>query len=311
MISLANTREPIVLENRQGSRPSYEGAGARFDQVIRLCRKAGFRKVTLGGDTDFTQAEYLDEWDEDGVFFIFGIDARKDLVVDAELLPDRDWKRLVRRPKYTVKTEPRDRPENVKEGIVREREFENIRLLSEEVAEFAHQPGKCKQPYRVVVVRKNLSVEKGEAVLFPDVRHFFYITNRRDLSASEVVFRANRRCEQENLIEQLKNGVRALHAPVSTMHSNWAYMVMASLAWTLKAWFGLLLPETGRWAEKYKTEKERVVRMEFRTFRDAFVRIPAQIIRQGRKIIYRLLAWRPELPIFFRVVDRLHGRLHC
>jgi hypothetical protein len=51
------------------------------------------------------------------------------------------------------------------------------------------------------------------------------------------VFRANDRCNQENLIEQLKNGVHALRMPVSTLVSNWAYMVMASLAWTLKAWF--------------------------------------------------------------------------
>lgn len=311
LISLKNTREPLVVENRVGSRPSHEGAGARFDQAIGLCRKAGFRKVTLRGDTDFTQAGYLDDWDEEGVFFIFGIDAREDLVLDAELLPDRAWKRLVRRPKYTVQTEPRERPEKVKEKIVRERGFENIRLVSEEVAEFEHQPGPCQKPYRVVVVRKNLSVEKGEAVLFDDVRYFFYITNRRDLSDRDVVFQANDRCEQENLIEQLKNSVRALHALVSTLHSNWAYMVMASLAWTLKAWFGLLLPETGRWADKYKTEKERVIRMEFRTFLDAFLHIPAQIIRQGRKIIYRLLAWRPQMPIFFRLVDRLHGRLLC
>ncbi len=311
VISLANTREPIVLENREGNRPSAEGAGARFDQAIRICRKGGFRKVLLRGDTDFTQAEYLDDWDADGVWFIFGIDAQPNLVVEADLLPDAAWKRLVRRPKYTVKTEPREKPEKVKEGIVKEREFENIRLLSEDVAEFDYKPGKCKKTFRVVAVRKNLSVEKGEAVLFDDIRYFFYITNRRDLSKAEVVFQANNRCEQENLIEQLKREVRALHAPVNTLHSNWAYMVMASLAWSLKAWFGLLLPETGRWSEKYKAEKERVVRMEFRTFLAAFVRIPAQIIRQGRKIIYRLLGWRPELPIFFRAIDRLAHPLRC
>ena len=97
-------------------------------------------------------------------------------------------------------------------------------------------------------MRKNLSVEKGEKVLFDDVRYFFYITNDRARSASEVVFCANDRCDQENLIAQLSGGVRALAAPVDTLTSNWAYMVMASLAWTLKAWFALSLPETGRWA---------------------------------------------------------------
>ncbi len=59
----------------------------------------------------------------------------------------------------------------------------------------------------MVGVGKNLSVEKGERKLFDDVRYFFYITTRRDLSVSGVVKFANKRCDQENVIEQLKNGV--------------------------------------------------------------------------------------------------------
>ena len=311
LVSLANTREPLEIENRSGNRPSHEGAAARLNHAAAVCREGGFRRIRFRGDTDFTQTEALDDWDEDGVLFVFGIDAMRNLVDEADLLPERAWKRLVRSPKYAVKTEPRKKPENVKEGIVKEREFENIRLLSEDVAEFDYAPGKCKKTYRIVVVRKNLSVEKGEAVLFSDIRYFFYITNDREKSPEEIVFEANARCEQENLLEQLKNAVRALHAPTGSLHSNWAYMVMASLAWTLKAWFGLLLPEGGRWAEKYKREKDRVIRMEFGTFLNGFVRIPAQIIRQGRKIIYRLLGWKPQLPVFFRAVDRLSVPLRC
>ena len=50
------------------------------------------------------------------------------------------------------------------------------------------------------------------------------------------MFPANDRCDQENLIAQLKSGVHALTTPVDDLVSNWAYMVMASLAWSLKAW---------------------------------------------------------------------------
>ena len=89
----------------------------------------------------------------------------------------------------------------------------------------------------MVVVRKNLSGERGEHVPFDDVRYFFYLTNDQASEACQIVFEANDRCNQENLLAQLKSGVRALHAPVDTLVSNWAYMVMASLAWTLKAWF--------------------------------------------------------------------------
>ena len=117
-----------------------------------------------------------------------------------------------------------------KEEFVRLKGYKSIRLRSEDVAEFDYRPGACKTTYRMVVLRKNLTVAKGETALFDEVRYFFYITNDRTLTAEQVVFEANDRCNQENLIEQLKNGVRALHAPVNTLNANWAYMVMASLA---------------------------------------------------------------------------------
>jgi len=91
---------------------------------------------------------------------------------------------------------------------VREREFLNQRLESEQVAEFEYRPGKCQKSYRMIVLRKNLSIERGEKVLFDEIRYFFYITNRCDLAWDEVVQDANERCNQENVIEQLKNGVK-------------------------------------------------------------------------------------------------------
>jgi hypothetical protein len=311
LVSLANTGEPLYLDNRSGNRPSHEGAAARLDQAVTLCRRAGFKKITIRGDTDFSQTKYLDHWDDKKVRFVLGYDATPNLVKAAETLQKRAWAPLRREPKYEVATEPRRRPENVKEEIVREREFENIKLVSEHVAEFPYSPTHCTKTYRMVVLRKNLTVEKGELALFDDVRYFFYITNDRKKAPADLVFEANERCNQENLIAQLKNGVRALHAPVDNLMSNWAYMVMASLAWTLKAWFALLLPEKGRWQKKHRAEKRSVLHMEFRTFLNAFVQIPAQIIRQGRKIIYRLLSWNRWQEVFFRVVDRLHAKLRC
>jgi hypothetical protein len=151
-----------------------------------------------------------------------------------------------------------------------------------------------------VVLRKNLSIEKGEKVLFDDIRYFFYITNDYESSAAKIVRLANERCNQENLIEQLKNGVKAMRMPVDNLLSNWAYMVMASLAWTLKAWFALLLPEKGRWRENYKAEKQAVLKMEFKRFRNSFIQLPCQIIKTGRKIVYRLLSWNRWLVVFFR-----------
>jgi len=311
LVSLANTREPLFLVNRSGNRPSHDGAAPWIDRAIDLVRRGGFKSILLRGDTDFSQTTELDRWDEDGVQFIFGIDAMENLVEIAETLPQSWWKRLHRRAKYEIETEPRRRPENIKEQIVVAREFKNIRLRSEDVAEFEYTPTKCTKSYRVVVVRKNLSVEKGESVLFDDVLYFFYITNDLSTPTDEIVFLANKRCDQENLIEQLKNGVKAMGMPVDTLVSNWAYMVMASLAWTLKAWFALLLPEKGRWKEKYRRQKQEVQRMEFKRFVNSFIRLPCQIVRAGRRIVYRLLSWNPWLEVLLRGVDALQHPLRC
>ena len=216
---------------------------------------------------------------------------------------------LERPPKYTVETEPRRRPDNVKQRIVRERKYKNIRLVSEQVAEFEYKPARCSKSYRMVVLRKNLSVERGENVLFPDIRYFFYITNDLELPASGIVFESNARCNQENLIEQLKNGVKALRTPLDSLESNWAYMVMASLAWTLKCWFALLLPEAGLWSNKYRAEKTTVLHMEFKKFVDYFMLIPAGLARTGRRLVVRLLSWNPLQHILLRAIELLETRM--
>ena len=131
------------------------------------------------------------------------------------------------------------------------------------------------------------------------------VTNLTDRTAEDVVFFANDRCNQENLIEQLKNGVHALRMPVDDLVSNWAYMVMASLAWTLKAWLALMLPEEGRWRDKHQAQKHGLLKMEFKTFLNGLMRLPCQIVRTGRRIVYRLLSWNPWQEVLLRAVDAL------
>ena len=179
------------------------------------------------------------------------------------------------------------------------------------MAAFAYRPTACKKTYRVVALRKDLAIEQGQTRLFDDVRYFFYLTNLPDPSPADVVFLANDRCNQENLNEQLRNGVRALNMPVDGLVSNWAYLVMASLAWSLKAWFALRLPERGRWKERYRREKKQVLTMEFKRFVNAFIRVPCQIVRAGRRIIYRLLAWNPWQHVFVRGLTALGCPLRC
>jgi hypothetical protein len=308
LLTLANTGEVLRLVNRPGNRPSHEGAAEQVDRALAVCFKGGFQSVLLRGDTDFSQTEHLDRWNADRrVRFIFGFDAKPNVVDIAEQLPERAWRKLERPPRYTVQTETRQRPERVKEQVVVARQFENQRLQSEQVAEFNYRPTACKETYRMAVVRKNISVEKGEKLLFDRIVYFFYITNDWVPEANEIVFQANGRCHQENLLAQLHSGVRALTAPVDNLVSNWAYMVMTALAWNLKAWWALSLPDHhGRWQEKHQAEKQWVLGIEFKTFVNAFVRLPCQIVRTGRRLVYRLLAWNPYQSTFFRLVSALH-----
>jgi len=309
IISLANTREVMRLVNRAANRPSHEDAADALDRAAASCFRGGFRKVLMRGDTDFSQTQHLDRWNSDPrIRFIFGYDAKKNLIDMAEFLPGLSWEKLHRRQPPEPKTGTRQRAANVKDDIVREHEFETLRLHSEEVAEFNYRPHACKQEYRMVVVRKNISREKGEHRLFDEIRYFFYITNEWVPDAHEIVLGpdgANGRCHQENLIQQLKGGVRALKAPVDTLVSNWAYMVMTSLAWNLKAWAALSLPETGRWAEKYRAEKLWLLGIEFKTFINTLVAIPCQIVRQAGRLVYRLLSYQSHQPILFRLLDAL------
>ncbi len=99
--------------------------------------------------------------------------------------------------------------------------------------------------------------------------------------------------------------------PVDNLVSNWAYMVMASLAWNLKAWYALSLPTKGRWHKKHKSQKRKVLRMEFKKFRNFFIMLPCQIVKASRRLVYRLLGWNEYLDIFFQAVETFRGPLRC
>ena len=311
-VTLANTGEVLRLVNRSGNRPSHEGAAEKLDESIALCRAAGYRSVVLRGDTDFSQTTHLDRWDDDRVTFYFGLDSTANREILADDLPEEAFKLLNRAAKYTVRTKPRKRPERVKQRIVDERGYKDIRLVEEWVGETTYQPVACRRAYRLVIVQKNLKVrEKGQKQLFDDYSYLFYITNDWKSTPEEIVFSANDRCQQENVLAQL-NAVRALHAPVDNLISNNAYMLITSLAWNLKAWLALSLPEPrGFGKEKQAAQKRSLLTMEFRTFVNSLIRVPAQILRTGRQLVIRLLAWNEWQPVFLKLASRLSQPLRC
>lgn len=293
LVSLANTREPLFLVNRPGNVPSHKDAAAVIDDAIALVSTV-FKEVLLRGDTDFSLTVNFDRWTKQGVKFVFGYDVHANLVQLANELPGESWRPFERLPKKTTKSSREKRP-SVKEALVEEKGWKNLVLQGEEIAEFDYRPTKCARSYRMVVLRKEIEERRGQTVLVRNYRYFFYVTNDPDMPAEGVVRESNDRCDQENLIGQLKSGVNALSLPSHDLTSNWAHMVIAALAWSLKAWFGLTLPRS--------QDRTRILRMEFRGFLNALMLVPAQVVRTGRRLVVRLLAYTSMVRLLFRSMD--------
>ena len=295
VLSLANTGEVLYTRNRPGNRPSHDGCFDYLDPAVEVVRDAGFKRVRLRGDGHFALTEDFDHWCERDVEFVFGLASHPNLVGLAEGLGDKAWTKLRRKPRTKGVRTPKP---SVKQAIVEKRGYRDLQLVEETYSEFEYQPTKCKRKYRVIALRKTIEVSQGQALLIPEVRYHFYITNvpKPDLSARQVISEANDRCNQENLIEQTKNGVHAMRMPCDTLLANDAYMVATCLAWNIKAWAALLWPDQ-RWGAE-------LARMEFRRFVASVVAIPCQVVRTARGLGHRVLAFSP----WVEQVMRTHGR---
>jgi len=298
LVTLANTGEILYTRNRPGNRPSHEGCFDYLDPAVDVVRDAGFRNVRLRGDGHFSLTDDFDYWTERKVEFVFGLPAYPNLVVIADGLEERIW-RCLRRDGRASGSGRGARKPRVKQAIIEERGYKNLELEQEEYTEFAYRPTKCSQDYRVVVLRKTISVKQGQVLLIPEIRYHFYITNvsKSELTARQVIRDSNERCNQENLIEQTKNGVHAMRMPCDTLLANDAYMVIACLAWNFKAWIAQLWPD--------REQGEELRRMEFRRFVASIIAIPCQIVRTGRHIVHRFLGYSTWLEAIFRAHKRM------
>ena len=277
-ITEATTGAHLHVVNRSGNALSQEGADEWIDKSIETVKKT-FDSVYLRGDSAFSLTWKLDEWNDQKVKFIFGYDAFSNLVKKADLLGKSEWKPFSK-PKKKREKKRKKKP-RVKEAAVIRREYKNIIQKKLYVSEFKYRPGKCKKDYRVIVLKKIMDVKKGQQLLFEDVRYFFYITNIYDMSPTDLVKFIHGRCNHENKIEQLDNGIHALKMPAAEFMANWAYMVICSLAWNIKSWLGLLMVDN--------VKGEELIRAEFKSFQNKIIQIPCQVLTTGRKIIFRYL----------------------
>lgn len=197
IISLANTNEVLYTVNRAANRPSHDGAIPWIKRAVELATVAGFKKILLRGDTDFSLTAHFATWEAEDVQFVFGIDAHREFVGRAEALADEAWTELERPAKYAVQTEPRSTRRDYKDTVVRARGFKTLRLAAESWAEMLYS--KDGRDYRFIVLRKNISVLRGEDKMGDEIRYYFYVTNvpATEMSGPEIIFQSNARCNQE------------------------------------------------------------------------------------------------------------------
>lgn len=313
VVTLAETQELLYIHNRPGNQVSEQDSAFFYDLAIEQCKKAGFRKIVLRGDTAFSSTEKLDRWDESGVKFVLGYSAYPNLCEIADSLPKNAWERLDRSATASD-TKTRAKRPKVKEAIVIANGYKNKRLCGESYAEFEYRPTACERSYRMVAVRKDIDVTSGQHLLFSEEKYFFYISNESAdaVPAREIIRASNKRCDQENTISQLKAS-GTLSAPLDNLESNLAYMVFASLAWTLKMWSGMLIQVKGNECQQRvrRETRQRIMRMEFWTYLNSLMLIPAQVIRSSRRRIFRLLTYRPSVDLLMTLHDHVRRPLRC
>jgi hypothetical protein len=64
--------------------------------------------------------------------------------------------------------------------------------------------------------------------------------------------------------------------------SNWAYMLIAALAWNIKSWTAMMMHRVD--------DRRAYIRMEFKRFLDTVIAVPAMILARARSIAVRLVA---------------------
>lgn len=172
----------------------------------------------------------------------------------------------------------RKKHKNIKRKVLLKKQKEKKKKYTYEVceqwAEFDYQPDSWVKPYRFVVKRK-LKRKLGTQSDMFDFYEYEVVASDSDLPAHILLQSYNNRAGQENLIEDFKNGLKARRVPCESFHANWAYLIIAGLAWNIKIWMSYLF---------YKNNNHHV---EWRTFLLKWILIPGIIVKRSRGIILR------------------------
>lgn len=279
LATLANTGDVLAVRNRPGNATSAAGVEELLDGVLPRVGEV-FGKVLVRADSAFDRQHLRRICDRRGAYFATVAREVGVRPTTAAAMEEDDWQR------YTPPARRRPAPATRRRKGVDERNLKalrrgyNRRVKKDQWVSETIVAGQRGEPdYRLIIVRELLQDQTpvGADVLLFELYEFRYIVTNlpATCSTSEVVDLVYDRSDQENIIEQLKNGIEMWAMPTREFAANSAYLEIGRLAWSLGKWLALLaLPlEVFRW--------------EWKRFRRAFLYVPAAVITQARQVRVR------------------------
>lgn len=299
LVTLQETGECLRLINRPGSVASAQGAKDVLLSVFELMR-GRFHRVYLRGDSKFCQRKIvkLCVGEKHPVRFALVKEESPNVRAIAEALSPAAWEPYVARPdkhRPPKSGKRRSKRKRHRRRIALARGYRNLDTMGEWVAEVPYSLTKCEGVFRLVIKRQEIQQSRGQKRLFRQYQYRYVLSNisATEKSAAEVMRFAYGRCDQENAIEQAKNGLHGFRMPTGNLLANGAFLLAAQIAWCLRSWLSLVaLPtETRRW--------------EWKWFRQAFVYVAAKIVRVAREAVVRITCSHRWASHLLRAIERL------
>jgi hypothetical protein len=253
----AQTGEVLHIRARKGSANTSRGALRFIEELIPRIRRAGATgPKLLRADSGFWNAKIMARLKTAGWTYSIGVRQQKHIKAAVVAIPETDWQPLA------------DYPESGEAHIAQ--------------TMLGHQ--------RLIVRRTRLVGAQAE--LWPDWRHFAFLTNRTD--ALELVESEHRQhAVVELAIRDLKDQALA-HFPSGKFLANAAWTVIAALAHNMLRWTTLIgLPDT--------------VIPTARTLQRRLLTVPGRITRTARTVTLRMPARWPWETQFLTALERLRA----
>jgi hypothetical protein len=302
LLTLANTSEVLAVRNRPGNAASAEGVEDLLDEHLPRVAEV-FDEVLVRGDSGFDRASIRAVCARKNARFALVARRRKPWMEHAASVPEDQWTQWVppsRRRSEARRAAPefrsRQKGVNHRRAKALSRRYVTKWKDAQWVTEMSRKPTVGEEPCRVIIIRELIKETWSpiQPCLFESYGYRFIVTDLpAQFTASDVIDQTYQRCDQENLIEQLKNELVMWRMPVREAAGNAAWAEMARLAWNLSKWLCLLaLPvQTVRW--------------ELKRFRRSFVYVAAEVLLRARQTWVRFNPAHRHVPALLAAHSRL------